>query len=162
MAITIYDSVTGFVPIAGPVQFITFKVGATAVKQGTAVKLSSGTIIPVAATGGGQIGVAMAAGAAGDYVAVNVDPETIYEATADDQAAAITDIGKYLVITAESSTSNVSNQKVDVSAAATTATANHVFQVVGLPGKVTNVAAASNLKVYVKMMMSALEPYVDA
>jgi hypothetical protein len=53
--------------------------------------------------------------------------------------------------------------KVDVSAAATalTTNANHVFQVVGLPGKVTNVAAASNLKVYLKMLSSSkLEPYL--
>jgi hypothetical protein len=54
----------------------------------------------------------MAAGATGDYVAVNVDPETIYEATADDQAAAITDIGKYVLVTAETSTTvNISNHE---------------------------------------------------
>jgi len=162
MAISVYDNTAGFVPVAGPTQFVTFKVGATAVKQGTAVKLSSGTVIPVLATGGGQIGVAACAGAVGDYIPVNVDPETLYEATTNDQAAAITDIGKYLVITAESSATNLSNQKVDMSAAATTITVDHVFQVVGLPGKVTNIAAASNLKVVVKMLSSALEPYVDA
>ncbi len=159
---TVYDSTAGFVPVAGPTQYITFKVGATAVKQGTAVKLDTGLIVPVAATGGGQIGVAACAGAVGAYIPVNVDPETLYEATADDQAAAIGNIGQYVVITAESSTTNLSNQKVDMSAATGTLTANHVFQVVGLPGRVTNIAAASNLKVIVKMLMSKLEPYVDA
>lgn len=165
MANTIYDSTKGFLPIGGPIQVVWFTVGATAVKRGTAVKFDGsnpGKIIPVTATGGGQIGVALAAGAVGASVPVNIDPETLYEATADDQAVAITDIGKVVVITAESSSSEVSNQMVDVSAATGTITANHVFQIIGLPSKVTNVAAASNLKLIVKMVMSKLEPFVDA
>jgi len=161
---TVYDSTAGFVPVAGPTQFVTFMVGSIAVKQGTAVKFdvsgNAGRVIPVIATLGGQIGVAMHSAAIGAYVIVNIDTETLYEATGD-EAAALTDIGLYVPITAESSTTSLSNQKVGTSAATGTLTAAHVFQVVGLPGKVTNIAAASNMKVIVKMLMSKLEPYLD-
>lgn len=160
---TVYDSGAGFKPIEGPVQFLTFTVGATAVKQGTAVKLASGLVIPVAATGGLQMGVAMHAAAVGAKVIVNVDPETIYEATGD-EAVTVDDIGKVCLITAESATGNISNQTVVTSTAATSigVTGNYVFQIVGLPGRVTSTTTALNKKVHVKMVMSTLEPYVDA
>jgi hypothetical protein len=162
---TVYDATTGFVPVAGPTQYLTFKVGATAIRQGTAVQLSSGLLIPVAATGGGQIGVAAAYGAVGAYIPVNVDPETLYEATGD-EAVTIDDIGKVCLITAESAATGVSlsNQTVVTSTATLTigVTGNYVFQIVALPGKVTNTTTALNRKVIVKMLMSKLEPYVDA
>lgn len=154
----IIDPGMGFVPVTVPKQYTVFEVGGTNVKKGTVVKLSSGTIIPVAATGGGQIGVAVAHGTDGDHVAVITDPDVIYEVTADDESVGVADIGNYVLVTAESSTSDISNQKVDVSAATGTLTANHVCVIVGLPTRVHNDYTNGSFKLRVKLVQNELIP----
>jgi hypothetical protein len=163
----IYDGVRGFVPVAGPLQIVNYTAGTGGVRQGTLVKLSSGTIIPVAPTGGQQIGVALAAGAAGASIPVNIDPETIYEATieAADNAVAVANIGSSVAVTTEGllTTTELSNQYINTTGAIAiggTLTADFPFQIIGLPKVVTNIAAASNKKVLVKMNTGVFEPFV--
>ena len=175
--ISILDSVRGFVPVAGPIQVQHFTGAAVdTLTQGTIVKLSSGTVTPVIATGGGQIGVLMSDCASGGDALVNIDPDTIYEADSNGVAFGVTDIGKIFTVTATTATVSTgarSTQKVAVasgilplgasagSGGAATFTVDFVVVCVGLPKVVTNVAAASNLKGYFKIISSKLTPTMD-
>jgi hypothetical protein len=156
---SIYNTAGGFWPVSEMKLIKSFTVGGTDVKQGSAVQLSGGEIIPVATTGAGQIGVALAAGTDGDIVPVCIDFDTIYEILSGDDITAVDDIGKCALIdAAETSTAGTiqSTMKLDMSAATATLTANHVCICVGIPTSVTNIAAASNKRVLVKLIANNL------
>lgn len=156
---TIADGPRGLVPARGPMTFEVFEAAET-VYQFQPVKLdTSGTIVDAVQTGSVVLGVAMNYGVDGDSITVSVNPDTIYEATADvgDGVAVLDDIGLYVAfLDSNAYSGKYCAAEIDLDNAATAAT-NKYMKVVGLPTIVDNAAAASKLKLFVKLVSNQFE-----
>lgn len=163
MAQPIYDVVGGFKYHSGPLQIIEY-VTDEAVYQNGLLRLSSAQKVRPWNGVSKIAGVAMHAAGIGEKVAVSVDPETLYEATAYGNVL-LSDIGKMCPAVLENPSvrvGNYSTMRIAVGSAVTTPALTHPVLVIGLSSNVTNVAQASNHKCLVKLITGEFEPYVDA
>jgi hypothetical protein len=161
MAVYALDFSRGLKYHSGPIQIKEFVAGAD-VYDGELVRVINGYILAwnAAVT---PVGVAMHRAITNQKVAVNIDPDTIYEVTDTIRAAVVGDIGMNIGCTNENANLTISGcsaMRAYLTSASATPALTRPLQVVGLSRSTTN--SPTNLKLLVKVSNGYLEPFVDA
>jgi hypothetical protein len=161
MAVYAQDLPCGLKYHSGPIQIKEFVAGAE-VFEGALLRNIAGYVFAWAATST-PLGVAVHHATADRKIAVNVDPDTIYEVTDSIRAATVDDIGMNIGLTNENANLTINGHSAMLAyltSASATPALIRPLQVVGLARNTTN--SPNNFKLLVKVSNSSLEPFVDA